>query len=108
MKCVEKGHLYEVDNVYPNALTFGEGQLIKFFRHDVGEPVNNGTTSEEILEMLIDRMKYLESKCPCRENFIVITKLEESLMWLNKRNTLRIAQGIEALDEPTKIEMNLR
>src|SRR5262245_22230250 len=27
--------------------------------------VNNGTTNEEVLEMLIDRVKYLQAKFPC-------------------------------------------
>jgi len=45
--------------------------------------------------MLIDRMNYLQSKFPCRENAIVITKLEESLMWLNKRTADRLKRGVE-------------
>lgn len=44
--------------------------------------VQDGTTNEDVLIMLIDRMKHLQGKFPCRENAIVITKLEESLMWL--------------------------
>ena len=44
-------------------------------------------TNEEVLAMLIDRMNYLQGKFPCRENALVITKLEESLMWLNKRTS---------------------
>lgn len=57
--------------------------------------VSDGTTNEDVLEMLIDRMKYLQSKFPCRENAIVITKLEESLMWLNKRTEDRSARNVE-------------
>ena len=56
---------------------------------------NNGTTNEEVLAMLIDRMNYLQAKFPCRENALVITKLEESLMWLNKRTADRLARGVE-------------
>lgn len=57
--------------------------------------VNDGTTNEEVLKMLIDRMQYLQNKFPCRENAIVITKLEESLMWLEKRTKDRVARGVE-------------
>ena len=57
--------------------------------------VRDGTTNEEVLEMLIDRMKFLQAAFPCRENAIVITKLEESLMWLNKRTADRKARGVE-------------
>lgn len=57
--------------------------------------VENGTTNEEVLAVLIDRMNYLQKKHPCRENAIVITKLEESLMWLNKRTSDRKARSVE-------------
>lgn len=57
--------------------------------------VANGTTNEEVLRMLIDRMQYLQTKFPCRENAIVITKLEESLMWLEKRTSDRKARSVE-------------
>lgn len=55
----------------------------------------DGTTNEEVLAALIDRMGYLQGKFPCRENAIVITKLEEALMWLNKRTAGRVARGVE-------------
>jgi hypothetical protein len=57
--------------------------------------VNDGTTNEEVLTMLIDRMNYLQNKFPCRENALVITKLEESLMWLNKRMVDRKVRNVE-------------
>src|SRR6185437_9890699 len=59
------------------------------------ETVRNGTTNEEVLAVLIDRMQYLQSKFPCRENAIVITKLEECLMWLNKRTDDRKKRNVE-------------
>ncbi len=57
--------------------------------------INEGTTNEEVLVMLIDRMNYLQAKFPCRENALVITKLEESLMWLLKRTEDRIKRNVE-------------
>ena len=57
--------------------------------------ISDGTTNEEVLEVLIDRMQYLQEKFPCKENAIVITNLEESLMWLNKRTADRKARGVE-------------
>ena len=57
--------------------------------------VNNGTTNEEVLEMLIDRMKYLQAKFPCKENACCITHLEEGLMWLEKRTRDRVKRGVE-------------
>lgn len=57
--------------------------------------INDGTSNEEVLEMLIDRMYYLQDKFSCRENAIVITKLEEALMWLCKRTADRKKRGVE-------------
>lgn len=57
--------------------------------------INNGTTNEEILAVLIDRLTSMNAKFPCRENSIVVTKLEESLMWLEKRTRDRAKRGVE-------------
>ena len=54
-----------------------------------------GTTNEEVLKALINRMQYLNTKFYSRENSIVITRLEEALMWLGKRTADRIERGVE-------------
>ena len=59
------------------------------------ETVNNGTTNEEVLAVLIDRLQFLNGKFPCRENSIALTKLDEALLWLNKRTADRKARGVE-------------
>jgi hypothetical protein len=97
MKCIEEGHIYKLDN-----LQTSQAQEVVFLKRTNGELVYDGTTNEEVLVMLIDRIKFLNTKCPCRENSIVITKLEESLMWLNKRTELRVAQGVETFDKAHK------
>jgi len=55
----------------------------------------DGTTNEEVLKMLIDRMYFLQNAFPCKENAIVITNLEESLMWLDKRTADREKRNVE-------------
>lgn len=96
MKTITEGHKYELES-----FEGGKPQTIQFIekRPVVDstelETVNDGTTNEEVLEMLIARMKSLQDKFPCRENALVITKLEESLMWLNKRTSDRKARGVE-------------
>lgn len=112
MKVITEGHKYELSNFENKE---AEGQKIQFIEkvpetavntslgRDYGQvyqtgnllTVNDGTTNEEVLEMLIDRMNYLQGKFPCRENAIVITKLEESLMWLNKRTADRVKRNVE-------------
>ena len=56
---------------------------------------NDGTTNEEVLKMLIDRMYFLQNAFPCKENAIVITNLEESLMWMEKRTSDRVKRNVE-------------
>ena len=99
MKINVEGHQYELSN-FENKDR--QGQIIQFIHKEpISEgsaelkTVSDGTTNEELLEVLINRMNYLQSKFPCRENAIVITKLEESLMWLNKRTEDRKKRGVE-------------
>lgn len=101
MKAIIEGHLYELENFEDTDLS---GQSLQFIQKEhipgIGlETVKDGTTNEEVLAVLIDRMNYLQSKWPCRENAIVITKLEESLMWLNKRTEDRKQRGVEGKNE---------
>ena len=97
MKVLTEGHKYELSGFENPENT----QTIQFIEKTlIGdttelETVNDGTTNEEMLEVLINRMQYLQSKFPCRENAIVITNLEESLMWLNKRTADRKARNVE-------------
>lgn len=94
MRVIKEGHLYELESMEgtnPQRVQFIEKEK----QGDEFVTVNDGTTNEEVLEMLIDRMYSLQNKFPCRENSIVITNLEESLMWLNKRTADRQKRGVE-------------
>lgn len=97
MKRLTSGHKYELDS-----FEGGPPQVLQFIEKAQVTPVsselvtiNDGTTNEEVLRVLIDRMQYLQDKFPCRENAIVITNLEESLMWLEKRTADRKARNVE-------------
>lgn len=105
MKVLKEGHLYELDMFEDTNMDLGN-QQIQFIEKEPIElgstqlvTINNGTTNEEVLAMLIDRMNYLQGKFPCRENAIVITKLEESLMWLNKRTLDRQKRNVEGTNQ---------
>lgn len=101
MKVKIPGHLYELD-MFEDTPNDTGNQVIQFIQKEpITEgstelkTINNGTTSEEVLEMLIDRMTFLNNKFPCRENSMVITKLDEALMWLGKRTADRIKRNVE-------------
>lgn len=99
MKVIIPGHLYELEN-FENKME--PGQPIQFIQKEADEDgdgtlftVSDGTTNEEVLRMLIDRMNYLDRKFPCRENIEAINKLDEALMWLEKRTRDRVARDVE-------------
>ncbi len=100
MKILTPGHKYELDNFNgsPNKQTI---QFIEKEKMVDGglTTVNDGTTNEEVLAILINRIQYLNGMFPCRENSIVITKLEEALMWLEKRTKDRVKRGVEGKAE---------
>ena len=103
MKVLQPGHCYYLDG-FENEDNIQTLQFIH--KRPVSEEspemetVSDGTTNEEILRVLIDRMQFLQGKFPCRENAIVITKLEESLMWLEKRTNDRIVRKVEGKHLP--------
>jgi len=52
-----------------------------------------GITHESLLEMMIHDLKYKNSLVPSRETAITITKIEEALLWQQRRSQLREKEG---------------
>ena len=97
------GHTYELSNFENKD---AQGQSLQFIHKEpIAEgstelkTVSDGTTNEEVLEVLINRMNFLNGKFPCRENSIVITHLETALLWLEKRTNDRIKRNVEGKNE---------
>lgn len=74
-------------------------QPVVFYKMNEDGSYENGTTLEEMLRVSIERLRHLNTKLPCRENSIAITKMEEALLWLNKRTQDREARGVEGTHE---------
>jgi hypothetical protein len=70
-------------------------QQICFYRLNPDGTSENGTTLEEMLNVSIERLNQLNRRFPCRENSVAITKMEEALMWLDKRTKDRKLRGVE-------------
>lgn len=69
---------------------------IKFQKGPVQEYGINGCQNEHLIEIVIDRLQAFQSgDFACRENAIAITKLEEALMWLEKRTSDRTNRKVE-------------
>ena len=101
MKTLTPGHKYELENFESKDQP---GQILQFIEKEPaanpttpGElrTVNDGTTNEDVLRVLIDRLGTMQAKFPCRENAIVVTHLETALLWLDKRTADRKARGVE-------------
>lgn len=99
MKALTEGHRYELENFDAPGTP---GQVIQFIEKVQVAPglpnlrtVNDGTTNEDVMRVLINRLEYLQKKFPCRENAVALTFLETSLLWLEKRTTDRKARGVE-------------
>jgi hypothetical protein len=100
MKVLTPGHKYELNNFEGKG--DGATQIIQFIeKHPVKGSlvelvtVNDGTTNEEVLSMLINRLAFQGDLVPCRENALAKTRCEEALMWLIKRTADRIQRGVE-------------
>ena len=56
----------------------------------------NGITDQALLAIVLDRVRsFNEGQFRCRENSIVITKLEEAMLWLEKRANDRARRNVE-------------
>lgn len=69
-------------------------QSIQFVQKNEDGSMTPGVQSEQLLIALIDRHKKLNAKFPSREGALAITKMEESLMWLEARVKERIARDV--------------
>lgn len=99
MKVLTVGHKYELANFEKPEQP---GQILQFIEKvpipeggTTLQTLNDGTTNEEVLAVLVDRLNSLQAKFPCRENAIAITNIETALLWLNKRTADRKARGVE-------------
>ena len=70
-------------------------QKVAFYEMNEDGSYKNGTTLEEMLRVSINRLNDLNKRIPCRENSLAITKMEEALMWLNKRTEDIKSRGVE-------------
>lgn len=59
----------------------------------------NGAFVETVIAAVVQRIEFYQNasggKFKCRENAIAITKLEEALLWLDKRTRDREARQVE-------------
>lgn len=104
MNILTAGHKYELENFENKDQP---GQVLQFIeKTPVAESstelktVNDGTTNEEVLEVLINRLTFLQEKFPCEENAEALAHLDDALGWLYSRTSDRKARGVEGKQFP--------
>lgn len=69
---------------------------ISFQNGPIAEHGINGISQEALLAIVEDRLIGFQSgPYACRENAIALTKIQEAMMWLQKRTRDRMARGVE-------------
>lgn len=99
MKTLTPGHKYELENFEAKDQP---GQVIQFIEKSPSpldatklKTVNDGTTNEEVLKMLIDRCQSLYDKFPSEETACSISHLKSALYAQQSRTYERSQRGVE-------------
>ncbi len=72
---------------------------IKFQCGPIGEVGVNGTSIENVIELLLVRLRgFQDGGFKCRENALAITHLEEAQNWLERRTRDRVKRGVEGVN----------
>ena len=73
---------------------------IDFQNGPVQEHGINGITQEALPAIVEDRMIGFQSgPFACRENAVALAKIQEAMMWLQKRTLDRVRRGVEGTSE---------
>jgi hypothetical protein len=90
MKVVNPGRMYELS----------AGNRLAFLQKGRERIIREGTTNEEVLEVLIDRVTEAYQSLPCEESIRALYLLQEALAAFRMRTERRIAAGVEGTHQP--------
>jgi len=99
-------HVYEItyagplvvpiDSVDGVAVSSPVCHTIQFQNGGIAEVGVNGISNEALLAIVEDRLVGFQSgQFSCRENAVALTKIQEAMMWLQKRTVDRVKRGVE-------------
>ncbi len=82
-------------------IRFGDGFLTCQLQvgHPSEEDAVSGCFPTHLLDFVIELHQHYQSLVPCRETAIVITKLEEARLWMEKRKMDRDKRGVLQTDK---------
>jgi len=85
MKAVDPGRIYRLS----------AGNRLRFVQKEGGRILRNGTTNEEVIEVLIDRATEAYQRLPCRETIRALYCLREALAAFELRTARRASAHVE-------------
>ena len=100
MRALDDCHNYEMDTV----LNAPEKPRLSFYEMRENGQKLDGVTNEEVLDVLIHRIHFLNEKMQggkfwCEENHCAWESLLEARMWLVERTGQRVARKVEGTHE---------
>lgn len=98
MKIIKEGHKYELDafeGINPQTIQFIQKKNVD------GELVTemDGTTNEEVLKMLMNRLQFLNAWVYDSYNSEALIHLQNALNCMHARTADRLARGVEGTPE---------
>lgn len=96
-------HKWFEETIRPNAFIYvrNDKNSLSFTLQNgpMKENGKNGCQVTDVIAVAKHIIEELNKKFPCRENAVTITKLEEALMWQEKRTKDREARNVEGLSK---------
>lgn len=96
-------HKWFEETIRPNSFIY-----VRHDKNSVAFTIQNGPVKEngvngcqltDMIAVAKHMIEELNKKFPCRENAMTITKLDESLMWQEKRTKDRLARNVEGTSQ---------
>jgi hypothetical protein len=91
-------HVYGITSTEPRRADTAPAVTlpVRFQNGPIQEVGVNGISNEALLAIVEDRLMGFQSgQYACRENALALTKIQEAMMWLQKRTRDRVARGVE-------------
>jgi hypothetical protein len=96
-------HKWFEETIRPNAFIYvrNDKNSLSFTLQNgpIKEVGLNGCQVTDVIAVAKHIIEQLNAKFPCRENAMTITKLDEALMWQDKRTKDREARNVEGLSK---------
>ena len=84
----------------PGRYELSAGNTLQFLQKEDGKVIRDGTTNEELLQVLIHRVTEEYQRLPCKESIRALHDLRHALVTFRMRTARRRAANIEGTHQP--------